>query len=103
MAPTKAKGDLAELKVAADLVAKGYSVSLPFGEDCDYDLVPLIDKREGSPNEAVHAGDGRLDRRLRSERGSLLLRAVERAWACRKSRAIPAGGPAAQRPANRYP
>jgi hypothetical protein len=39
MAPTKAKGDLAELKVAADLVAKGYGVSLPFGEDSDYDLI----------------------------------------------------------------
>jgi hypothetical protein len=38
MAPTKAKGDLAELKVAADLIAKGYRVALPFGEDCDYDL-----------------------------------------------------------------
>ena len=28
-----------ELKVAADLVAKGYRVALPFGEDCDYDLI----------------------------------------------------------------
>jgi hypothetical protein len=39
MAPTKVKGDLAELKVAADLVAKGYRVAIPFGEDCDYDLI----------------------------------------------------------------
>jgi PD-(D/E)XK nuclease superfamily protein len=59
MAPTKAKGDLAELKVAADLVAKGYRVALPFGEDCDYDLI--VDR------------DGKLERvqvkYARSERG----------------------------------
>ncbi len=39
MAPLKQKGDLAELKVAADLAARGCSISFPFGEDCDYDLV----------------------------------------------------------------
>jgi Holliday junction resolvase-like predicted endonuclease len=39
MAPLKQKGDLAELKVAADLVDRGCSVSFPFGEDCDYDLI----------------------------------------------------------------
>jgi hypothetical protein len=39
MAPTKRKGDLAELKVACDLLEKGYRVAFPFGEDCDYDLV----------------------------------------------------------------
>ncbi len=39
MAPLKRKGDLAELKVAADLAARGCSISLPFGEDCDYDLI----------------------------------------------------------------
>ena len=35
----KTKGDLAELKVAADLADRGCRISIPFGEDCDYDLV----------------------------------------------------------------
>jgi hypothetical protein len=39
MAPLKKKGDLAELKVAVDLAERGCSISLPFGEDCDYDLI----------------------------------------------------------------
>jgi hypothetical protein len=40
----KAKGDLAELKVAADLRARGYKVAIPFGEDWDYDLILCRDK-----------------------------------------------------------
>lgn len=39
MAPLKTKGDLAELKVAADLADRGCRISIPFGEDCDYDLI----------------------------------------------------------------
>jgi hypothetical protein len=39
MAPLKTKGDLAELKVAADLADRGCCISIPFGEDCDYDLI----------------------------------------------------------------
>jgi PD-(D/E)XK endonuclease len=39
MAGLKTKGDLAELKVAADLVARGCRLSIPFGEDHDYDLI----------------------------------------------------------------
>lgn len=39
MAPLKQKGDLAELKVAADLIDRGCSLSFPYGEDCDYDLI----------------------------------------------------------------
>jgi hypothetical protein len=39
MAPLKRKGDLAELKVAADLLDRGCTLSFPFGEDCDYDLI----------------------------------------------------------------
>ena len=35
----KAKGDLAEAMVFADLIARGYKVALPYGEDWDYDLV----------------------------------------------------------------
>lgn len=38
MATLKQKGDLAELKVAVDLVAQGYRVLFPFGEDHSYDL-----------------------------------------------------------------
>lgn len=39
MASLKTKGDLAELKVAADLVERGYRVAMPFGEDNDFDLI----------------------------------------------------------------
>ena len=35
----EAKGDLAELKVAADLADRGCQISIPFSEDCDYDLI----------------------------------------------------------------
>ena len=35
----KAKGDLAELKVAINLIERGYRVALPYGEDWDFDLV----------------------------------------------------------------
>jgi PD-(D/E)XK endonuclease len=35
----KSKGDLAELKVAGDLVSRGYKVALPYGEDWDYDVI----------------------------------------------------------------
>jgi Holliday junction resolvase-like predicted endonuclease len=39
VATLKQKGDLAELKVAADLIDRGCSISIPFGEDPDYDLI----------------------------------------------------------------
>lgn len=39
MAALKKKGDLAELKVATDLANRGCCISIPFGEDCDYDLI----------------------------------------------------------------
>jgi hypothetical protein len=39
MAPLKTKGDLAELKVATDLLERGYRIAIPFGEDHDFDLV----------------------------------------------------------------
>lgn len=45
MADLKRKGDSAELIVAADLVRRGHKIALPFGEDCDYDLI--VD-RDGS-------------------------------------------------------
>lgn len=39
MVPLKKKGDLAELKVATDLIDRGCRISIPFGEDCNYDLI----------------------------------------------------------------
>jgi hypothetical protein len=39
VADTKQKGDLAELRVASDLLRQGHRVALPFGEDWDFDLV----------------------------------------------------------------
>lgn len=39
MADPKRKGDLAELKVAADLVRQGHRVALPYGEDWEADLI----------------------------------------------------------------
>jgi hypothetical protein len=35
----KARGDLAELKVAVDLLQRGHKIAIPYGEDCDFDLV----------------------------------------------------------------
>ena len=43
-APTKRKGDLAEMIVAADLLRRGHKVAFPYGEDWDYDLIV---RREG--------------------------------------------------------
>jgi hypothetical protein len=45
VASLKKKGDLAELRVAADLAARGCLISIPFGEDSDYDLLADIDGR----------------------------------------------------------
>ena len=39
MAALKAKGDLAEVMIAADLMRRGYKIALPYGEDWDYDLI----------------------------------------------------------------
>jgi hypothetical protein len=39
MVSLKTKGDLAELKVAADLIERGYRVAISFGEDNDFDLI----------------------------------------------------------------
>ena len=35
----KAKGDLAELVIAADLRRRGYKIAFPYGEDWDFDLI----------------------------------------------------------------
>ena len=44
----KAKGDLAELKVATDLIERGYMVALPYGEDWDFDLVLVARRQAGT-------------------------------------------------------
>jgi hypothetical protein len=41
----KAKGDLAELKVAVDLLQRGHKIAIPYGEDCDFDLVLIRGER----------------------------------------------------------
>jgi hypothetical protein len=41
----KAKGDLAELIVAADLRRRGFGVAIPFGEDSDFDLILVREDR----------------------------------------------------------
>jgi hypothetical protein len=45
MPSLKQKGDLAELKVAADLIGRGCRLSIPFGEDSDYDLIADFEGR----------------------------------------------------------
>lgn len=60
MAPLKAKGDLAEIRVAADLLRRGYQVAFPFGEDWDFDLIV---HRHGRL-ERVQVKHVRSDRRL---------------------------------------
>ena len=39
MAPLKAKGDLAEVMIAADLIRRGYRIATPYGEDWNFDLI----------------------------------------------------------------
>jgi hypothetical protein len=39
VAALKRKGDLAELRVAADLMARGHRIAIPYGEDWDYDMI----------------------------------------------------------------
>jgi hypothetical protein len=41
----KARGDLAELMIATDLLRRGHRIALPYGEDCDFDLVLIRDLR----------------------------------------------------------
>jgi PD-(D/E)XK endonuclease len=45
MASLKTKGDLAELKVATDLLERGYRIAIPYGEDNDFDLILCRDDR----------------------------------------------------------
>lgn len=46
IAPLKAKGDLAEVMIAADLVRRGYRIAIPYGEDWDFDLIVCRDDKK---------------------------------------------------------
>src|SRR5215218_7961527 len=56
----EAKGDLAELKVAADLIDRGCRLSIPFGEDCDYDLIADYEGRLHRVQVKHVRSDGRI-------------------------------------------
>jgi PD-(D/E)XK endonuclease len=60
MAPLKKKGDLAELRVAADLVTRGCSLYIPFGEDSDYDLIADYEGRLHRVQVKYAKSDGRV-------------------------------------------
>lgn len=60
MAPLKTKGDLAELKVAADLADRGCRISIPFGEDCDYDLIADYEGRLHRVQVKYTCSDGQI-------------------------------------------
>jgi PD-(D/E)XK endonuclease len=60
MAPLKQKGDLAELRVAADLRKRGCAISIPFGEDTDYDLIADLDGELHRVQVKYTTSDGRV-------------------------------------------
>jgi hypothetical protein len=60
VASLKQKGDLAELKVAADLIDRGCRISIPFGEDCDYDLIADYEGRLHRVQVKHTRSDGRV-------------------------------------------
>jgi hypothetical protein len=60
VASLKQKGDLAELKVAADLIERGCRISIPFGEDSDYDLIADYDGRLHRIQVKFTRSDGRI-------------------------------------------
>ena len=53
MAPLKKKGDLAELKVACDLMDRGVGDRRSWGENCDFDLMRTR-YRPGARSGQVH-------------------------------------------------
>jgi PD-(D/E)XK endonuclease len=57
----KAKGDIAELKVAADLRSRGYKLAFPYGEDVDFDLILC---RDNGALERVQVKYARSDGRV---------------------------------------
>ncbi len=65
----KAKGDLAEIKVAADLMRRGYKIALPYGEDWDFDLIVCRGPRRLERVQVKYAASsaGCLEVRCRSQ------------------------------------
>jgi hypothetical protein len=60
VASLKRKGDLAELEVAADLAKRGCRISIPFGEDCNYDLIADYEGRLHRVQVKHVRSDGRI-------------------------------------------
>ena len=60
MAPLKRKGDLAELKVAADLMERGYGIAVPWSEDSDFDLIAYRDHELHRVQVKYTESDGRI-------------------------------------------
>jgi hypothetical protein len=60
VAPLKAKGDLAEIMVAADLLRRGYKIAIPYGEDWDYDLILCREGRLERVQVKYTTSDGRV-------------------------------------------
>jgi hypothetical protein len=56
----KAKGDLAELTVAVDLLRRGYKIAIPYGEDCDFDLILIREDRLERVQVKHTRSDGRV-------------------------------------------
>jgi len=56
----KAKGDLAELKVATDLLSRGYKIAFPYGEDWDYDLILCCERGLERVQVKYTRSDGRV-------------------------------------------
>ncbi len=62
----KGRGDLAELMVAADLLRRGYKIAIPYGEDCDFDLVLRGDRLERVQVKHVRSDGSAITVRCRS-------------------------------------
>jgi hypothetical protein len=60
MAELKRRGDLAELRVAADLLSRGHRIAIPYGEDSDYDLIVDRDGRLERIQVKHAVSDGRV-------------------------------------------
>ena len=58
----KAKGDLAELRVATDLLDRGYRIAFPYGEDWNYDLILCRGERLERVQVKYTCSDGRVVR-----------------------------------------
>jgi hypothetical protein len=54
----KARGDLAEMIVAADLMRRGFRIAFPFGEESDFDLILVAGPRLGRVQVKFTQSDG---------------------------------------------